>query len=253
MIKKNNRVFSRVFAYCFLCLTIICSPELYAQYLLGVGDKIKIQVFEEPDLTFEITIDNSGMFSYPYLKQIKLVGKTLAQLEKEIADGLSGKVLKNPNVTVNLIQYRPFSIGGEVKSPGSYPYEPGLTVIKAINLAGGVTEKGSADRFELDRIKPGDNEEVSLSTVVQPGDTLIVLQRLSVNIGGEVKNPGSYPYEPGLTVKRAMNLAGGPTEWSTGKKFKLERVKPIEDEKTTLDSVVSPGDTLTVLPRGLFW
>jgi hypothetical protein len=50
-----------------------------------------------------------------------------------------------------------------------------------------------------------------------------------------------------------MNLAGGPTEWSTGKKFKLERVNPIDGEKTTLDSVVSPGDTLTILSRGLFW
>ena len=222
------------------------------EYLLGVGDKIRIQVYQEPDLSFDITIDNSGKFSYPYLKQITLVGKSIASLENEIESGLKRKVLVNPSVTVILVEYRPFSIGGEVIKPGSYPTKPGLTVRKAINLAGGVTAKGSVERFELERAKPVEGEQLDLSSRVLPGDTVTVLQKLFINIGGEVKNPGSYPYEPELTVKRAINLAGGATEWSTGKKFKLERAKPTEEEKHDLNSQVYPGDTLTVLPRRLF-
>ena len=126
-------------------------------------------------------------------------------------------------------------------------------MLKAINLAGGVTLKGSADRVTLDRIKVIENELISSNTQVFPGDTVTVLQQLFVNIGGEVKNPGSYPLEPGLTVKRAINLAGGPSEWSTGKKFKLERANPVDDEKKSLNSVIQSGDTLTVLPRRFFW
>ena len=158
-------------------------------------------------------------------------------------------MLVDPQVTVLLLEYRPFSIGGEVARPGSYPYEPGLTVIKAINLAGGPTEKGSVDRIKLDRIKIIENETITTTSEVFPGDTVTVLQKFLVNIGGEVESPGSYPLEPGLTVKRAINLAGGPTQWSTGRKFKLERAEPIDGEEITLNSVVRSGDTLTVLPR----
>ena len=224
-----------------------------SEYRLGFGDKIKIQVYEEPDLSFELTIDGSGGFTYPYLKKVQLTGKTILELEKEITQGLASKVLVDPQVTILLIEYRPFSIGGEVAKPGSYPYEPGLTLIKAINLAGGTTRKGSIDRVKLNRIKPIENEVIISTTEIFPGDTVTVLQQLLVNIGGEVKNPGSYPLEPGLTVKRAINLAGGPSEWSTGKKFKLERAKSVDGEKKSLNSVIRSGDTLTVLPRRFLW
>ena len=224
-----------------------------SEYRLGIGDKIKIQVYEEPDLSFELTIDGAGSFSYPYLKKLKLIDKTIPELEKEITTGLSSKVLVDPQVTILLVEYRPFSIGGEVVKPGSYPFKPGLTVLKAINLAGGATEIGSVDRVRLDRAKALRDEVVTLNTRVSPGDTITVLKQLLVNIGGEVKSPGSYPLEPGLTVKRAINLAGGPSEWSTGRKFKLERAIPIDGEKISLNSIIQSGDTLTVLPRRFFW
>ncbi len=244
-------IFGLILSVSSLIFNSISSAD--SEYRLGFGDKIKIQVYEEPDLSFELTIDGSGGFTYPYLKKIQLTGKTIQELEKEITEGLASKVLVDPQVTILLIEYRPFSIGGEVAKPGSYPYEPGLTLIKAINLAGGTTKKGSIERVKLDRIKPIENEIIVSTTEIFPGDTVTVLQQFLVNIGGEVKNPGSYPLEPGLTVKRAINLAGGPSEWSTGKKFKLERANPIDDEKKSLNSVIRSGDTLTVLPRRFLW
>lgn len=253
---RIQHIFFVIFTFVSLSLSTQLSIAA-VEYRLGIGDKVKIQVYEEPDLSFELVIDNSGGFTYPYLKKIILAGKTITELEQKITQGLASKVLVDPQVTILLIEYRPFSIGGEVVKPGSYPYEPGLTVIKAINLAGGPTIKGSAKRVELDRVDPVGNKVnngiILPNTEVFPGDTITVLQQYLINIGGEVKIPGSYPLEPGLTVKRAINLAGGTSEWSTGKKFKLERAKPIEGEKISLSSVVRSGDTLTVLPRRFLW
>ena len=250
---RTTLIYFMTFKLLLVLLLFSQSSLANDDYRFGIGDKIKIQVYEEPDLSFELVIDGSGGFTYPYLKKIILVDKTSTELEKEITEGLASKVLVNPQVTVLIMEYRPFSIGGEVMKPGSYPYEPGLTVIKAINLAGGPTKKGSADRVKLDRINPIENEAIISTTEIFPGDTVTVLQKLLINIGGEVNSPGSYPLEPGLTVKRAINLAGGPTQWSTGKKFKLERAKVIEGEKLSLNSVVRSGDTLTVLPRRFLW
>jgi len=148
-------------------------------YKLSTGDSINIVVFEEPDMSFEIKIDESGVFTYPYLDDIQLAGKTTEQLENSIADGLRGRVLINPNISVSITEYRPFSIGGEVNSPGSYPYEPGLNIQKAINIAGGVTEWASSSRFRVDKENGNNTEEqrLSLETLVSPGDTITVLPR----------------------------------------------------------------------------
>lgn len=164
-----------------IALVLSMSSSLTAQtdssYLLGVGDTIKINVFEEPDMSFEVTIDNAGVFTYPYLDEIVIRGKTTAELEQTLLNGLRGRVLVNPNITVSVIDYRPFSIGGEVKNPGNYPYEPNLTVQKAINLAGGVTEWSNGKRFKIEREKPLDDGELNADTPVNPGDVVTVLPR----------------------------------------------------------------------------
>ena len=151
----------------------------YAQesYELGVGDQIKIAVFEEDDMSFELTVDESGVFSYPYLGDIKLIGKTTTELESELIAGLKGTVLVKPNISVTVAEYRTFSIGGEVKEPGSYPYSPNLTVKQAINLAGGVTDWSNGKRFTLERSKIIPREKFNSESLVYPGDTLTILPR----------------------------------------------------------------------------
>lgn len=153
-------------------------PSNISSYVLGVGDTINVVVFEEPDMSFDIKIDESGVFAYPYLNNIQLSGKTTEQLESFIADGLVGRVLINPNVSVSISEYRSFSIGGEVKNPGSYPYQPGLNIQKAINIAGGLTEWASSSRFKLDK-EDGSafSERLSIETLVSPGDTITVQPR----------------------------------------------------------------------------
>jgi polysaccharide export outer membrane protein len=164
----------------FWICAIMMSPsnaQVDSSYTLGVGDKIKIVVFEEPDMSFDVTIGNTGLLSYPYLDELTLIGKTTSEVERELVNGLKGRVLVKPNIAVSVIEYRPFSIGGEVKNPGNYTYELRLTVKKAINLAGGVTEWSNGKRFNIEREKPIADENFSLDTPVYPGDTLTILPR----------------------------------------------------------------------------
>lgn len=163
-----------------LALIAFVSPvaaQSDVSYTLDVGDKIRIVVFEEPDMSLEVTIDGTGVITYPYLNEIVIKGKTTSELENELVEGLKGRVLVNPNIAVSVIEYRPFSIGGEVKKPGNYAFEPNLTLRKAINIAGGLTEWSNGKRFTIDRKKEVDDERLSLDSPVYPGDVVTVLPR----------------------------------------------------------------------------
>lgn len=165
---------------CILLAIIMAWPvsaQVDSSYKLGVGDKIKIVVFEEPDMSFDVTVDGAGVFTFPYLDEIVIKDKTTSELENELVRGLKGRVLVNPNVAVSVIEYRSFSIGGEVENPGNYPFEPSLTLRKAINLAGGVTEWSNGKRFTIDRELTVESESLSLDSYVYPGDVVTILPR----------------------------------------------------------------------------
>ncbi|MBY5923592.1 polysaccharide biosynthesis/export family protein [Ferrimonas balearica] len=146
-------------------------------YQLGPGDQIRIQVFGEPDLSIaEIRLSESGAINYPYLGQLKLSGLKLSQVEQLIHRGLKGDYLINPSVSVSIVEYRPFFINGEVRRPGGYPFQPGLTVRKAIALAGGLTERASSRDISLTRKTPNGERiiEVSMASEVLPGDSIYI-------------------------------------------------------------------------------
>lgn len=154
----------------------VCS-QVDSNYKLGAGDKIKILVFEEPDMSFDVVLNNLGVISYPYLGEVILKGKSTSELESELVKGLKGRVLVKPNIAVSVVQYRTFSIGGEVKNPGNYPFELNLTLRKAINLAGGVTEWSNGKRFKIDREQQLEGERLTLDSHVSPGDVVTILPR----------------------------------------------------------------------------
>lgn len=147
-------------------------------YRLGPGDEIKIQVYEESDLSMSLKLDQSGTFDYPYLGTMTARGKTLNQLKQEITNGLLQDILVNSSVNVSIVTYRDFYIGGEVKSSGGYPYQPGLTVKQAITLAGGLTEWASSSKFEILREGASKAEAANNGTLVYPGDTITILEGL---------------------------------------------------------------------------
>lgn len=152
--------------------------EVKNDYILGQGDTISIQVFDEPDLTLSTTVGTSGSINYSYLGDIKVAGKSPSQLERHIAGMLQNGYLVNPSVNVTVTQYRPFYINGEVRSPGGYPYQPGLTLDKAIALAGGLTDRASTRKMFVTRgLGGGQKEEgsrVFLNSRIAPGDIITI-------------------------------------------------------------------------------
>jgi len=107
------------------------------------------------------------------------VGLTAAEVEQLIYTGLKGDYLINPSVSVTITEYRPFFIDGEVKRPGGYPYQPGLTVNKAAALAGGYTDRASKDNVVIVREHDGATDEINVdvSDMIQPGDIITIKQR----------------------------------------------------------------------------
>jgi protein involved in polysaccharide export with SLBB domain len=150
-----------------------------AQYRLGSGDVIRINVFNELDLSFEeIRLTDAGTFSYPFIGEVRANGKTAAEIEKIIADNLRGEYLVDPRVSVSVLKYREFFISGEVKEPGGYPFQPGLTLRRAVALAGGLTERASTKRITIIRDTSGGRtpEAANLDTILMPGDTITIEQ-----------------------------------------------------------------------------
>jgi polysaccharide export outer membrane protein len=150
------------------------SPE--RDYVLGNGDKLRLTVFEEADLSGEYTIDGSGYLRLPLVGQVHAAGFTAPQLEGAIANALSQGYLKSPRVSVQVSTYRPFYIIGAVAKPGEYPYVNHMTALNAIALAGGFTP-GAVESVVYIR-REGSNTEERLradrSTLVHPGDVVRV-------------------------------------------------------------------------------
>lgn len=156
------------------------APAQQAGYRLGAGDRLRIIVFGQKDMTGEYAVDGSGLLSFPLIGNIKAAGLTAEGLEREITNKLKPDYLRNPNVSVVVLTYRPFYIVGEVKTPGSYAYVTGMSVINAVALAGGFTYRAKESSFYLDRTaKDGKKTRIDASpdTQVQPGDVITVRER----------------------------------------------------------------------------
>lgn len=153
--------------------------QVDAQYRLAAGDVIRINVFGERELSIEETrLTDAGTFSYPFVGEVRANGLTARELEQVLVNKLKGDYLVDPRVTVSILKYREFFISGEVKSPGAYPYQPGLTVRRAAALAGGLTERASENKISV--IRENDTarkpEKAGMDTELRPGDTVTVDQ-----------------------------------------------------------------------------
>ncbi|WP_198265030.1 polysaccharide biosynthesis/export family protein [sulfur-oxidizing endosymbiont of Gigantopelta aegis] len=161
-----------------LSVILLTSPALFASetsYRLSSGDRIKIIVYGEEDLTLETTLGDSGIINYPFLGEINVEGMTVKILEKKIFKHLKGDYLLDPNVNVSIESYRPFFVNGQVKKPGGYPYQPGLTLRRAISLAGGYTERASkSNTFVIHQNQPEQRIKAKQYTKIKPGDTITV-------------------------------------------------------------------------------
>jgi protein involved in polysaccharide export with SLBB domain len=240
---------------CMLMATLGAAPPptSHHSYRLGPNDVVRIQVYGEEDLTVESKIDGDGNINFPLLGMVMVAGKTIPELQEYLGAQLARGYVRTPRVTAYVFKYRNFFVSGEVKSPGGHPYEDGLSVQKAITMAGGLTDKAERDNVHVLRRIDGREEilPVKLDSLVLPDDTIVVPEGQKVYVSGEVKTPGRFLYEPGLTVHKALGLAGGRTEKAERGVVKVTRVT--EGLAATMivnpDAAVMPGDILVVEPQ----
>ena len=150
-------------------------------YKLGANDRLRITVFGQPTLTGEYTLDGNGVLAFPLIGNVLANGVTTSQLQQSIAAKLEPDYLVNPNVSAEVITRRPFFVIGEVQKPGNYSYVTSLTAINAVAIAGGFTRRAKKNDFYIRRLA-ADGQAVRIEahsgTVLQPGDTLEVRERL---------------------------------------------------------------------------
>jgi polysaccharide export outer membrane protein len=156
-------------------------PPTPGEYILGPADQIRIITFGEEQLTGEFGVDASGDIALPLVGTIHAAGLTPRQLSSAITSALlQSKLYQNPSVSVEVVAYRPVFVLGEVSKPGQYPYQPGMSVVTAVAVAGGFTYRAKTDRFTIVRSTTGKPVEGSAlrDTQVQPGDVITVAERI---------------------------------------------------------------------------
>jgi len=148
-------------------------------YLLGGGDKLKINVFDEEDLSGEYEINSEGLISFPLIGDVLANGLTLKKLENLLVIKLKKGYLINPKISIEVVTLRPFFIMGEVKSPGSYSYITSITVLNAVAMAGGFTHRADERKIIIKRkvLNRYKKLQVDENAKVFPGDTIKIQER----------------------------------------------------------------------------
>lgn len=161
-------------------LPAMSAPPGASGYVLGTGDKIKITVFGEDDLSGEYTVDSQGTIRMPLIGQVQATGMTGPQLENSIGSALANGFLRSPRVSTQITTYRPFYVVGAVNRPGEYPYGINMTALKAISLAGGFQEHAVESTVYVRHQDESVEHEMDTSRLaqIQPGDTIRVKKSL---------------------------------------------------------------------------
>jgi len=149
-------------------------------YHLGPGDQIRVITLGEDRLTGEFRVNDSGAISLPLLGTVQVAGLTTAELEHVLGEALiRAQLIREPSVSVEVSVYRPIFVLGEVNHPGEYPYQPGMTVVSAVAVAGGYTYRAVEDRASIVRSTDGKAVEwrAERQTFVRPGDVITVYER----------------------------------------------------------------------------
>ncbi len=234
-------------------------------YRIGPGDVVRIQVFQNTDLTVEARVSESGVISYPLLGVIKLAGLSPTDAERSIASRLKkGNFLQNPQVTLNVLQFRSqqVSVLGNVAKPGRYALETtGMRLSEVLSMAGGVTTAG-ADYVTLVTNRNGKQQKIDIDLVemfatgdtkkdlpLQAGDVVYVNRAPIFYVYGQVQRPGMYTLERGMTLAQAIAKGGGLTLRGTDRGVRVHRryqERTVQVLEPRLDDSIKPDDLIFV-------
>jgi polysaccharide export outer membrane protein len=246
---------------------------------VGPEDVLRITVYDHADLSQEIAVPPSGTFGYPLIGEVRAVGRTVQQLEKEMTQRLADGYIVNPRLTITVSQYRSrhVYVFGEVQVPGVYPLRYNATLLELLSQAKGLAPsagwyalivRGSQKLASTTR-RPGagspdhatirvDLEKLFAGELTQPiqiysGDSIHVPKAGFVFVTGQVKNPGRYPLERNLTVDKAIILAGEFTRFAAKKRVRVRRIvqgNPREYRVHMHD--VLQADDVVIVPESAF-
>lgn len=249
-------------------MVLLCGFNAYAQtsYKMGPGDEIRMTVYGQDDLTTETQISADGTIEVPLLGPMQVAGRSSSEAARIIADYyVRAKLLQNAHVNMVITAYRSQSVSilGKVNNPGKIILDGPLSLTEALASAGGVAEAGS-ERLILVRANPDGkqerheydlqkllNHEAANTPIVwlKDGDTLYVPVAGRFYVSGEVRAPGMYLLDRGLTVRQALGVAGGLTPRASGRSLQLFRKLPdgsVKELKAQPNDPVLDGDVLVV-------
>ena len=236
------------------------------EYLIGAGDVVRVSVFQNPDLTMETRVNESGTISFPLIGAVALGGLGIPAAEQKVAQMLrDGGFVVQPQVNILVVQNRSnqVSVLGQVGRPGRFPLEtPSTKVSDMLAIAGGVAP-GGADTLILTGIREGkpvrreidipamfQQGDFSQDVVVQGGDIIYVHRAPLFYIYGEVQRPGSYRLERDMTVRHALAQAGGVSLRGTDRGLRLHRRdkdgRMVVQQQPDMDAVVLSDDVFYI-------
>ena len=250
------------------------------EYTMGAEDIVRVSVLGHEDLTQTIVVQADGTFIFPLIGRVKAADLTPKELERKITTLLAQGYVRNPQVTVSVQEYRSKTVFvvGEVSRPGSFPLSGRMTVLELLAKAGPTSAAGAevvivrpkgavsgpivpvdltgaqtqdvSSQADLIRVNVHDIQmgQLDKNVVIRPNDTVFVTQAPKVFVTGEVRNPGAITFFPGVTVRKAINTAGGfGADAATGKIRVVREVEGKTKElKIGIDDPVQPGDTIIV-------
>ena len=251
-----------------------------SQYVIGPQDLLKITVFDEPDLTNTYRVDPDGFITFPLISRISAANLTIGEFQDRLREMLANGYIRNPQVRVDVDQFKSQQVYviGEVRSPGKIPMTGTLNLLEALALAGSPTASASNEIViahpkrpvaspsdDKSRAMPDEKDadivRVSLKDLqlgkagqditLRDGDIINVPKALSFYITGQVRNPGSLIWEPGMTLQQALALAGGLTDRGSTRGVTASRLVngKLVDVPLKLTDKVLANDTITVRQR----
>lgn len=259
-------------------------------YRIGVGDVLRIVVYGHEDLSQTVSVQAGGAFPYPLVGMVPAAGSTAMDVQNTIAKRLAAGLIREPQVTVSVIEFRSQQVFvvGQVARPGTYPLGGSTTLVEILSRSGPLTPGAGSEilivrpaaeverpvlPMEAEATRGGDVKSagavqaevlrVNLEDIqagrfeknvrLKPNDTVFVPEAPRVFVTGEVRNPGAVAFSTGLTARQAVSLAGGFTEdASKGSVRIVRKVGGLMTEfKFGLDNAIHPGDTI-VVKRSLF-
>ena len=267
--------------------SFVTSREDNKDYVIGPEDTINVTVWDHEDLTRAVTISREGWFSFPLIGKVYADGLSVSDLEKKLVETLSGKYIVNPQVSISVKEVKSKVVyvigevggkggyGGVGKGPGTYPLTGRTSLLEILSMAGGPTADAASEiiivRPKIKQATPISIEDarkdeitninmkkllegdLSQNILLEANDTVYVPKAEFFFASGEVKHPGKFVLEKGMTVLKAIATAGGKTDKAAIKRTRIIRVKDGDKKefRAGLDDPVMPEDII-VVPESFF-